>query len=141
LITVPLVSVLYSLALASFVVAGYYGFRLINMASKMRVMVMITNDGPSSIVGGIVLLAVSQVPNLLASITSIPNDDFLTVTSVILLVGSALMFAWGLQKIYSRYLNEKLKMNVDSALSELVETQTNLEEEKTASGSWRKNMR
>jgi hypothetical protein len=111
------------------------------MTSKIRAMVMITNDGPASIVGGIVLLAVSQIPNLIASAVYIPNDDFLAVTSVVLLVGSALMFASGFHKIYAVYLNEKLKMNVESALSELVERHTGVEEDKPSSSTWRSGLR
>src|SRR5579875_3545621 len=71
----------------------------------------------------------------------IPNDDFLAVTSVVLLVGSALMFASGFHKIYAVYLNEKLKMNVESALSELVERHTGVEEDKPSSSTWRSGLR
>ncbi len=128
MILVPLVSVLYVLALISFFVAAYYGFRLSRLTRRMKVMVMITNDGPSSIVGGLVLVALSQVPNLIASIESSSNLDFLAVTSLTLLLGSAIMFAKGFHKIYAVYLNEKMKMEVNSVLSELVERQTEKEE-------------
>jgi len=93
---------------------------------------MITNDGPASIVGGLVLVAISQVPNLMASVYNSPNLDFFAVTSLTLLLGSALMFAKGFHKIYAVYLNEKMKMEVNSVLSELVERETVKEEgEKT----------
>ncbi len=132
MILVPLVSVLYVLALVAFGVAAYYGFRLTRITRRMRVMVMITNDGPASIVGGLALVAVSQIPNLLASISSNPNLDFYAVTSLTLLLGSALMFAKGFHKIYAVYLNEKMKMEVSSVLNELVERETDKEEgEKT----------
>jgi len=132
MILVPLVSVLYVLSLLSFGVAAYYGFRLTKLTRRMRVMVMITNDGPASIVGGLVLVAISQVPNLMASVYNSPNLDFFAVTSLTLLLGSALMFAKGFHKIYAVYLNEKMKMEVNSVLSELVERETVKEEgEKT----------
>ena len=124
LILVPLVAVLYVIALTSFSVAGYYGFRLTKMARKMKVMVMITQDGPQSIVGGIVLLAVSQMINTVGTIVQLATNDFFSVSSVVLLVGSALMFAFGFQKMYSVYLNEKTRMNVKSLLSDLLETES-----------------
>ncbi|MHB8565861.1 MAG: hypothetical protein ACYC7D_05710 [Nitrososphaerales archaeon] len=118
---VPLVGVLYVLALVSFSIAGYYGFRLTTMARKMKIMVMITQDGPQSIVGGIVLLASSQVVNILNVIMQTTVDDYFAVASVVLLVGSAIMFAFGFQKMFSVYLNEKTRMNVASVLGGLFE--------------------
>jgi TRAP-type C4-dicarboxylate transport system permease small subunit len=119
LILVPLTSVLYVIALVSFAVAGFYGFRLTTMARKMKVMIMVTQDGPQSIVGGIVLLATSQVVNTVMSLTGVVASDVFTVSSVVMLVGSALMFAFGFQKMYSVYFNEKTRMNVNSILDEL----------------------
>jgi hypothetical protein len=122
LILVPLTSVLFVLALASFAIAAYYGFRLTRLARKMKVMIMMTQDGPESIVGGIVILALSQAMNLVQSIISLQNvqfSNFLDVTSVTLLVSSAVMFAIGFHKMYAVYLNERLKVKVHNALEEL----------------------
>ena len=126
MILVPLTSVLYVLALASFTIAGYYGFRLTRLARKMKVMIMMTQDGPESIVGGIVILALSQAMNLVQSIISLQNQqfaNFFDVTSVTLLVSSAVMFAIGFHKMYAVYLNERLKVKVNSALEELANEQ------------------
>ncbi|MGI0091747.1 MAG: hypothetical protein ACREBS_08560 [Nitrososphaerales archaeon] len=140
LILVPLTSVLYVLALTSFAIAAYYGFRLTRLASKMKIMVMITQDGPEFIVGGIVILAVSQISNLLESLLKPLVIDFFNVTSGALLVGSAVMFAIGFQKMYSVYLNERLRSNVYSALEELSESELMKEvEEKPA--QWRGKLR
>ena len=125
-ILVPLTSVLYVLALASFTIAGYYGFRLTRLARKMKVMIMMTQDGPESIVGGIVILALSQAMNLVQSIIQLQNQqfaNFFDVTSVTLLVSSAVMFAIGFHKMYAVYLNERLKVKVHSALEELANEQ------------------
>ena len=126
MILVPLTSVLYVLALASFTIAGYYGFRLTRLARKMKVMIMITQDGPESIVGGIVILALSQAMNLVESLISIQNTNFANffeVTAVTLLVSSAVMFAIGFHKMYAVYLNERLRTKVHNALEELSEEQ------------------
>jgi hypothetical protein len=125
---VPLVSVLYVIALTSFAIAGYYGFRLTTIASKNKVMVMITQDGPESIVGGIVLLALSQVINTIVSSVWVSETDYFTVTSCVLLVGSAFMIAIGFHKMYSIYLNEKARMNVNSILHELLDKESPKEE-------------
>jgi predicted permease len=123
MILVPLVAVLYSLALTSFAIAAYYGFRLIRMTHKARVMLMITQDGPTTIVYGLILLAASQVPNLVASSINEQSSttDVLAVPVGILLVGSAVMFAWGIHRIYSVFLNEKLKMTVKNELEDLLD--------------------
>lgn len=125
-VLVPLTSVLYVLALASFTIAGYYGFRLTRLARKAKVMIMMTQDGPESIVGGIVILALSQVMNLVQSFVVLQNTQFANlfdVTSVTLLVSSAVMFAIGFHKMYAVYLNERLKVKVKSALEELANEQ------------------
>jgi|SRR5579875_487820 len=129
MILVPLISVLYSLALTSFVVAAYYGFRLSRLTSKARVMVMVTKDGPTSIVGGLVLLATSQIPNLIVTMLNISYADIFAVPSGVLLVGSAIMFALGFHKMYEVYLNEKLKMSVNKVLDELLESDLTMEQE------------
>ena len=121
-VLVPLTSVLYVLALASFTIAGYYGFRLTRHARKAKVMIMMTQDGPENIVGGIVILALSQVMNLVQSMVVLQNAQFASlfdVISVTLLVSSAVMFALGFHKMYAVYLNERLKVKVKSALEEL----------------------
>ena len=126
MILVPLTSVLYVLALASFTIAAYYGFRLTRLARKMKVMIMMTQDGPESIVGGIVILALSQVMNLVQSIIVLQNQqfaNFFDIVSVTLLVSSAVMFAMGFHKMYAVYLNERLKVKVHSALEELANDQ------------------
>jgi hypothetical protein len=126
MILVPLTSVLYVLALASFTIAAYYGFRLTRLARKMKVMIMMTQDGPESIVGGIVILALSQVMNLVQSIVVLQNQQFANlfdIVAVTLLVSSAVMFAMGFHKMYAVYLNERLKVKVHSALEELANDQ------------------
>ncbi len=132
MILVPLVSVLYSLALASFVIAAYFGFRLIRLTHKTRVMLMISRDGPTTIVYGLILLAASQVPNLFATAlgdeTSVASD-ILAVPVGVLLVGSAVMFAWGIHRMYSIYLNEKLKLTMNNVLEDLMEKEKAIEKE------------
>ncbi|MGI0081512.1 MAG: hypothetical protein ACRECH_18075 [Nitrososphaerales archaeon] len=127
---VPLVSVLYAIALSSFAIAAYYGFRLSRLTRKAKVMVMITKDGPASLVCGLILLAASQVPSLITSLMQVQLVfDFFLVPSAVLLVGSALMFALGFQKMYAIYRNEKLKMSVNTVLDELLEKETSLQED------------
>src|SRR5579862_5595071 len=123
MILVPLLSVLYALALTSFAIAAYYGLRLIRMTHKARVMLMITQDGPTTIVYGLVLLAVSQLPNLVTSAlgNAATFSDVLSVPVGVLLVGSAGMFAWGIHRMYSVFLNEKLKMTVKTELEDLLD--------------------
>jgi hypothetical protein len=89
-------------------------------------MIMMTQDGPESIVGGIVILALSQAMNLVQSLVVLQNNQFASlfdVTSVTLLVSSAVMFAMGFHKMYAVYLNERLKVKVKSALEELASEQ------------------
>ena len=121
MLLVPLTAVLYVVGLASFSIAAYYGFRLTSMARKMKVMIMITQDGPQSIVGGIVLLACSQISNTIDSVTQTLVTDFYAVTSAVLFVGAAMMFASGFHKMYAIYLNEKTRMNVNSILDDLLD--------------------
>jgi hypothetical protein len=126
MIMVPLVSVFYALAVCSFIVAAYYGFRLSRLTNKSKVMVMVTKDGPTSLVSGLVLLAASQVPYLLANALNTPAGDEFGVPAGILLMGSAGMFAWGFHRMYAVYLNEKFKMNVNHVLDELIEKEAQL---------------
>ncbi|MDG7001744.1 MAG: hypothetical protein JRN15_21830 [Nitrososphaerota archaeon] len=130
MILVPLVSVLYALALTSFAVAAYYGFRLGRLTNKAKVMIMVTKDGPNSLVSGLVLLAISQIPYLIAAILDIPASDVFAVPAGVLLMGSAAMFAWGFHRMYAVYSNERLKMSVNSVLDELLEKESVFEEEK-----------
>jgi hypothetical protein len=127
---VPLASVFYTLALISFIVAAYYGLRLSRLTNKSKVMVMVTKDGPASLVNGLVLLASSVVPLLLATEFSQSFADVFDVTAGVLLMGSAAMFAWGFHRMYAVYLNERLKMSVNSVLDELLEKEAALNEEK-----------
>ncbi len=127
---VPLASVFYTLALVSFIVAAYYGLRLSRLTNKAKVMVMVTKDGPASLVNGLVLLASSVVPLLLATEFSQNLADVFDVTAGVLLMGSAAMFAWGFHRMYAVYLNERLKMSVNSVLDELLEKESALNEEK-----------
>jgi hypothetical protein len=92
----------------------------------MKVMIMMTQDGPESIVGAIVILALSQMMNLVQSLIILQNQqfaNFFDVTSVTLLVSSAVMFAMGFHKMYAVYLNERLKVKVHTALEELANDQ------------------
>lgn len=130
MIMVPLVSVFYALALLSFVLAAYYGFRLSRLTSKAKVMVMVTKDGPASLVSGLVLLASSQVPYLLATALNTTLADEFAIPAGILLMGSAAMFAWGFHRMYAVYLNERLKMNVNNVLDDLLEREAKIDEEK-----------
>jgi hypothetical protein len=129
-LVVPLASVFYTLALVSFVVAAYYGLRLSRLTNKAKVMVMVTKDAPASLVNGLVLLASSVVPLLLATEFSQNITDVFDVTAGVLLMGSAAMFAWGFHRMYAVYLNERLKMSVNSVLDELLEKEAALNEEK-----------
>ncbi|HZW57394.1 MAG TPA: hypothetical protein VFF30_13985 [Nitrososphaerales archaeon] len=137
MILVPLVAVLYLLALGSFAIAGYYGFRLTTMARKMKVMIMITQDGPETVVCGIFLLAVSQVTSFLEASSGISANDFFVVTSVVLLVGAAMMFAFGFHKMYSIYLNERARMKVNSILEDLLDKESANEENAKWQGEFR----
>jgi hypothetical protein len=129
MIMVPLVSVFYTLALLSFVVAAYYGFRLSRLTKKAKVMVMVTKDGPASLVNGLILLACSQVPYLVAAALNTTVADEFAIPAGILLVGSAMMFAWGFHRMYAVYLNERLKMNVNNVLDELLERDALIDEQ------------
>jgi hypothetical protein len=128
MIMVPLVSVFYALALFSFVVAAYYGFRLSRLTNKAKVMVMVTKDGPASLVNGLILLACSQIPYLVATAINASLADVFSIPAGILLVGSAVMFAWGFHRMYAVYLNERLKMNVNNVLDELLERDSMVDE-------------
>ncbi|MDH2900546.1 MAG: hypothetical protein PXY39_06200 [archaeon] len=91
---------------------------------------MVTKDGPASLVSGLVLLAVSQVPYLLAAALGTSVADEFGIPAGILLVGSATMFAWGFHRMYAVYLNERLKMNVNNVLDELLEKEAKIDEQK-----------
>lgn len=126
---VPLASVLYTLALISFAIAAYYGFRLSRLTRKTKVMVMVTKDGPTTLVMALVLLAASIVPYILSSEFGVNLSDAFEVMAGILLMSSAGMFASGFHKMYSVYLNERLKMGVNKVLDDLLEKEQVLGEE------------
>jgi hypothetical protein len=132
---VPLSSVLYGLALVSFATAGYYGFRLTRLAQKTRIMLMIGQEGPQFVLGGIVILAISQVMNLIDSLTvSLPG--LWSIVSDMLLMSSALMFAKGFHSMYVIYRNERLRSKVYSSLDGLDAAEKRLEKEE-----WRRELR
>lgn len=136
MILVPLTSVLSILALSAFAVAGYYGFRLTRLTGRLRVMIMVTQDGPASIVGGITMLALSETMNLID--TYVPTGgNFFLVTSAVLVVGSGFMFALGFQKMYSVYLNERIRTRVYDALEDLSEVEHKKEESPGWQGKFR----
>lgn len=130
LIDVPLVSVFFTLAIISFVVAAYYGFRLSRLTNKSKVMVMVTKDGPTALVSGLILLASSIVPFLFAVALNSNVTDAFEIPAAILLMSSAGMFAWGFHRMYAVYLNERLKMSVNTVLDELLEKEQALDVEK-----------
>ncbi len=130
MIEVPLVSVFYVLATCSFTVAAYYGFRLSRLTRKAKVMVMVTKEGPTSLVMGLILLAASQIPYLMAIALNLAVAEEFEIPAGILLMGSAGMFAWGFHRLYSVYLNEKLKASVNHVLDELLEKESELVHEK-----------
>ena len=127
MVLVPLTSVLIILALGAFGVAGYYGFRLTRLTGKMRVMIMVTQEGPSSIVGGIAMLALSEIMNLVQSYMA-KGTNFFDVTSEVLVVGSGVMFALGFQKMYSVCVNERLRTRVYDVLEDLSEIESKKEQ-------------
>ena len=136
MILVPLTSVLFILALVAFGVAGYYGFRLTRLTGKLRVMIMVTHDGPASILGGIAILALSEIMNLVE--TYVPTyTNFFIVISAVLVVGSGVMFAIGFQKMYSTYVNERIRTKVYDTLEELSEIESKKEESSEWQGKFR----
>jgi membrane-bound ClpP family serine protease len=115
---VPLTSVLYVLAIASFLTAAYYGFRL-SRITKVNITIMMTQDGPVSILRGIVLLALSQILKLIEMFTPSFYMNFFDLSSSILLLASGVILAIGFEKMYSGYNNERIRTSVYNTLEEL----------------------
>ena len=118
MILVPLASVLYTLALVCFLIAAYYGFRLVRVTRRSRKMIMISHDGPKYVVNGLVILAVSQVFNLAQNYET---STIIAVVSQALLVGAAFMFASGLHSMYVVFRNQRIRSEIFSALGETEE--------------------
>ena len=115
MILVPLSSVLYSLALVCFIVAAYYGFKLVQVTRRSRRMIIITQEGPKYVVGGLVVLGISQAFNL-AQIEA--YFGVLGVIAQALLMSSAFMFAKGFQSIYQIYRNQNVRSEIYATLGE-----------------------
>ncbi|HVB11973.1 MAG TPA: hypothetical protein VNE86_02480 [Nitrososphaerales archaeon] len=118
MISVPLTSVLYVLAISSFLTAAYYGFRL-SRITKVNITIMMTQDGPVSILRGIVLLAFSQILQLIEIFTQPFYANFLNLSSSILLLASAVILAVGFEKMYATYNNQRIRTSVYNTLEEL----------------------
>lgn len=120
MILVPLTSVLYAFAVSCFLTSAYYGFRL-SRITKVKTLVMVTQDGPISISRGLALLSSALGLRLVESFTLAIYSDFLELSSSILLVISAAIIVIGFEKMYSVYNNERIRANVYSTLEELRE--------------------
>ena len=118
MISVPITSVLYVLAIASYLTAAYYGFRL-SRITKVNITIMMTQDGPVSILRGIVLLALSQTLKLIEMFTPAFYMNFFDLSSSILLLASGVILAIGFEKMYSAYNNERIRTSVYNTLEEL----------------------
>ncbi len=118
LISVPLTSVLYVLAIASFLAAAYYGFRL-SRITKVNITIMMTQDGPVSILRGIMLLAFSQILKLIEMFSTPYYMNFFDLSSSILLLASGVILAVGFEKMYAAYNNERIRTSVYNTLEEL----------------------
>ena len=136
LISVPLTSVLYVLAIASFLTATYYGFRL-SRITKVKITIMMTQDGPISILRGILLLAFSQILKLIEMFSSLFYSNFFDLSSSILLVASGLILAIGFEKMYSAYNNERIRTNVYNTLEEIGRAEI----ESESRSDWKSSMR
>jgi hypothetical protein len=137
LILVPLTSVLYVLAIASFLTSAYYGFRVSRITNKVKITVMMTQDGPISVSRGIMILALSLMLKLIEMFTPSTYYNSLELSSAILLLGSSLIFAVGFEKIFSAYHNERIRANVYSTLEELRESEIEQEDK----NEWNKRAR
>lgn len=120
MILVPLTSVLYILAVSCFITSAYYGFRL-SRITKVKTLVMVTQDGPISISRGLALLSISLGLKLVESINLEAYSNFLELSSSILLVVAAVTIVIGFEKMYSVYNNEQIRANVYNTLEELRE--------------------
>lgn len=118
MISVPITSVLYVLAIACYLTAAYYGFRL-SRITKVNITIMMTQDGPVSILRGIVLLALSQTLKLIEMFSPAVYMNFFDLSSSILLLASGVILAIGFEKMYSAYNNERIRTSVYNTLEEL----------------------
>ena len=118
MISVPITSVLYVLAIASYLTAAYYGFRL-SRITKVNITIMMTQDGPVSILRGIVLAALSQTLKLIEMFAPSFYANFFDLSSSILFLASGLILAIGFEKMYSTYNNERIRTSVYNTLEEL----------------------
>ena len=137
LISVPLTSVLYVLAIASFLTAAYYGFRL-SRITKVKITIMMTQDGPISILRGIMLLAFSQILKLIEMFSSQVYSNFFDLSSSILLLASGVIFAVGFEMMYTAYNNERIRTNVYNTLEELGRAENESEKRKS---DWQSSLR
>ena len=80
---------------------------------------MMTQDGPVSILRGIMLLAFSQILLLIEMFSQPVYTNFLNLSSSILLLASGVILAVGFEKMYSAYNNERIRTSVYSTLEEL----------------------
>ena len=118
MISVPLTSVLYVLAIASFFTAAYYGFRL-SRITKVNITIMMTQDGPVSILRGIVLIALAETLKLIEMFSASFYMNFFDLSSSILLLASGVILAVGFEKMYSAYNNERIRTSIYNTLEEL----------------------
>ena len=80
---------------------------------------MMTQDGPVSILRGIVLLALSQTLKLIEMFSPNFYMNFFDLSSSILLLASGMILAVGFEKMYSAYNNERIRTSVYDTLEEL----------------------
>ncbi len=137
LILVPLTSVLYVLAIASFITSAYYGFRVSKITNKVKITVMMTQDGPISVFRGISLLSLFLVLKLIEMFSPSMYSNFFDVSSGLVLVASSVVFAVGSEKMFSVYYNERIRANVYNTLEELSESEIERERRK----DWHANLR
>ena len=78
-----------------------------------------TQDGPVSILRGIVLLAFSQILQLIEIFAQPFYLNFLNLSSSILLLASAVILAVGFEKMYTTYNNQRIRTSVYNTLEEL----------------------
>lgn len=128
LILIPLTAVLDILAISCFITSAYYGFR-ISRITKVKILVMVTQDGPVSISRGLVLLSIAVALSLVEGFTSQVYYNFLDLSSSILLVAASAIIVIGFEKMYTVYHNERIRANVYSTLEELREFEVGKEKD------------
>lgn len=80
---------------------------------------MMTQDGPVSILRGIVLIALAQTLKLIEMFSAPVYMNFFDLSSAILLLASGVILAVGFEKMYSAYNNERIRTSVYNTLEEL----------------------